>query len=64
MLEQAKQYKDKPAIIVEMFDGSDAREKVCLLDDLNYSIIRDYTSSNNREPRLALLRIKEEYEEN
>ncbi len=62
MLNKIKKQREQPQIIVELYGGEGRGDGFFLLGELNLTIIKDYTSSNNRSQRLELLRLKEEFD--
>lgn len=63
VLDTAKKRLGKPTIILNLFEGNGARDCYCLLDDLDYITLQDYTDESNRAQRLELLRLRDEYKE-
>lgn len=62
MLDRIKEEHNKPLIIVELYGGEGRGDGFFLLSELNKTIIRDYTSVNNRNQRAELLRLKDEFD--
>lgn len=62
ILDKIKKQHEQPQIIVELYGGEGRGDGFFLLGELNLTIIKDYTSSNNRSQRLELLRLKEEFD--
>lgn len=61
MLDKIKEEHDEPQIIVELYGGEGRGDGFYLLSEVNKTIVRDYTSVNNRVQRLELLKLKEKY---
>ena len=62
ILDKIKRQHEQPQIIVELYGGEGRGDGFFLLSELNLTIIKDYTSSNNISQRLELLRLKEEFD--
>lgn len=55
----AAKHHNGPAVVLDIFRGSDAREWFGLLDSLDRVTLQDYTSPNNHEQRRTLLELSE-----
>lgn len=62
ILDKIKKQHEQPQIIVELYGGEGRGDGFFLLSELNLTIIKDYTSSNNISQRLELLRLKEKFD--
>ena len=62
ILDKIKRQHEQPQIIVELYGGEGRGDGFFLLSELNLTIIKDYTSSNNISQRLELLRLKEKFD--
>lgn len=62
ILDKIKKQHEQPQIIVELYGGEGRGDGFFLLGELNLTIIKDHTSSNNTTQRLELLRLKDEFD--